>query len=183
MQETAQQKYRTAEFRGDLRFRARIFWAVVAAIALVWVILIVGAPTVHAFGGHSVSESLYGFFSYACHQDPARSFHIFGGKFAVCSRCFGVYFGLLGGLLAYPRLRPMDESRPLPRAWLFAAMVPMAVDWSLGYFRVVENTQFSRVVTGLILGVACAVFIVPALIELAEMGLSRAIAKSKKAAG
>lgn len=77
----------------------------------------------------------------------------------------------------------MDESRPLPRVWLFAAMLPMAIDWSLGYFRVLENTHLSRVVTGLILGVACAVFIVPALIELAEIRLTKSLAKSKKAAG
>ncbi|QQS40575.1 MAG: DUF2085 domain-containing protein [Acidobacteriota bacterium] len=183
MRETPNPKYRTAEFRGDLRSRARIFWGTVVAIALLWVLLIVGAPTAHAFGGHAISESLYGFFGYACHQDPARSFHVFGEKLAVCSRCFGVYFGLFGGLLAYPLLRPMDETRPLPRVWLFAAMVPMAIDWSLGYFRILENTHFSRVVTGLILGIACAVFIVPALIELAELGLNRSLAKSKKAAG
>lgn len=183
MQETVKDRYRTAEFRGDLRSRARIFWAAVAAIAFVWVLLIVGTPAVQASGGHSVSESLYGFFSYACHQDAARSFHIFGEKFAVCSRCFGVYFGLFGGLLAYPLMRPMDESMPLPRLWLFAAMLPMAIDWSLGYFRILENTHFSRVVTGLILGIACAVFIVPALIELAELRLNRSLAKSKKAAG
>lgn len=183
MRVSEQDRYRTSEYRGGLRSRARVFWAVVAALALFWVLLIVGAPTAHAFGGHSVSEPLYGFFSYACHQDPARSFHILGEKFAVCSRCFGVYFGLLAGLLAYPLLRPMDESRPLPRVWLFASMVPMAIDWSLGYFGILENTHFSRVVTGLILGVACAVFIVPALIELAEIGLNRSLAKSKKAAG
>ncbi|MCO6512188.1 MAG: DUF2085 domain-containing protein [Aridibacter famidurans] len=180
---SAEEQYRTAEFRGYLRSRARIFWAFASALALIWVILIVGAPTALAFGGRSVAESLYGFFSYACHQDPVRSFHIFGEQFAVCSRCFGVYFGLLGGLLAYPLLRPMDESRPLPRVWLFASMVPMAIDWSLGYFQILENTHLSRVVTGLILGIACAVFIVPALIELAEIGLNRSLAKSKKAAG
>lgn len=145
--------------------------------------MIVGAPAAKAFGAASVSEPVYGFFSYVCHQMPERSFHLMGEKFAVCSRCFGVYFGLLAGFLAYPLLRPMDETEPLPRVWLFAAMVPMAVDWSLGFFHVLENTHLTRVVTGLVLGLACAFFIVPALIELAELRLTRSAAKSNRAAG
>jgi len=44
--------------------------------------------------------------------------------------------------------------------------VPMAVDWSLGVFGIWENTHLSRFMTGLILGAACATFIVPALVEI-----------------
>jgi hypothetical protein len=45
----------------------------------------------------------------------------------------------------------------------------MGVDWSLGFFEIWENTALSRFLTGLILGVACAIFIVPALVELLRL--------------
>lgn len=184
MKEVSVTHYRSAAFLRQVRKRAFLFWLGGSGLALFWVVLILAAP-VTASTGSEISGSLYGFFSYVCHQLPDRSFFIFGHKFAVCSRCFGVYFGLLVGMAAYPLLRPMEESDPLPRFWLFASMVPMAIDWSLGFFEVWENTFLTRTVTGLILGVACAVFIVPALIEIAEVRLVKANARSaqtKKAA-
>jgi uncharacterized membrane protein len=45
-------------------------------------------------------------------------------------------------------------------------MIPMAIDWSLGFFHIWENTQLSRLVTGAILGIACGLFIVPAIVEI-----------------
>jgi uncharacterized membrane protein len=97
---------------------------------------------------------------------PSRSFFIDGEKFGVCSRCFGVYFGLLVGFLAYPLWRPIDTIEPLRRFWLFLSLIPMGIDWSLGEFGIWENTFATRLVTGLILGVACATFMVPALVEI-----------------
>ena len=100
---------------------------------------------------------------------PARSFQLENHSFAVCARCFGVYAGLLFGFLIYPFVRSIEETEPLPRLWLFLALVPMGIDWSLGFFGVWENTHFSRFFTGLILGAACAIFIIPALVELARI--------------
>jgi len=167
----------------DVRRSAKTYWKIAAGVALAWVALILLAPVAAAEGAGGVSQPLYHFFGYICHQMPERSFHIFGHQFAVCSRCFGVYLGLFLGMFAYPLFRRMDESDPLPRIWLFLSMVPMAVDWSLGYFRIWENTHLTRVTTGLILGVACAVFIAPALVELAEIRALRTSAKAKGAAG
>src|SRR5690606_28160807 len=92
--------------------------------------------------------------------------HIFGHQLAVCSRCFGVYFGLLFGLLIYPVWRSMDNIEPLPRVWLFLSLIPITVDWSLTIFGIWENTHLSRFVTGSILGFACACYILPAVIEI-----------------
>lgn len=160
-----------------------MFWTIVLGIAGLWLFLIILAPIAAAADIGGTSQALYGFFSYACHQQPERSFFVLGHQFAVCSRCFGVYFGLFGAMLMYPLLRPMDESNPLPRFWLFASMVPMAIDWSLGVFGIWENTFTSRFLTGLLLGTGCAIFIVPALIEIAELRLLKSATASKKAAG
>ncbi len=85
---------------------------------------------------------------------------------AVCSRCFGVYFGLLAGLLIYPVWRRMEDVEPLPRIWLILSLIPISIDWSLTVFGIWENTHLSRFITGLVLGAACATYIVPALVEI-----------------
>jgi uncharacterized membrane protein len=143
-------------------------WAVAVAIVLAWVLAIVSAPIFLAAGHGQISTPIYHFFSFICHQIPERSLHLEGHQFAVCSRCFGVYFGLLAGLLAYPLWRSITETEPLPRIWLFLSLIPIGVDWSLGVFGIWENTHLSRFITGTILGVACATFIVPALVETAR---------------
>lgn len=141
-------------------------WSFGLALALGWIFLILGAPLAEAAGGTGLSAPIYNFFSYLCHQIPSRTFHFDDHALAVCSRCFGVYFGLLSGFLIYPFLRPLSETEPLSRFWLFAAMIPIGIDWSLGFFDIRENTSASRFVTGAILGAACGFFIVPALVEI-----------------
>jgi uncharacterized membrane protein len=141
-------------------------WLIALTVVIVWVSLIV-LPAVLAASGHtSVSSPLYFFFSHLCHQIPDRSFHVLEHQFAVCSRCFGVYFGLLMGLAIYPLWRSIEDIEPLPRLWLFASMVPIGVDWSLGMLDIWQNNHASRFITGLILGVGCATYIIPALVEI-----------------
>jgi uncharacterized membrane protein len=150
----------------QVRRRAIIIWSIAAFLVFVWVLLIVLAPLAEASSLASVSNPLYKFFGFLCHQNSARSYAFGEHAFAVCSRCFGIYFGLFGGFLIYPFLRRIEETEPFPRFWLFAAMIPMAVDWLLGVFGVWENTHSSRFLTGAVMGAACAVYIVPALIEI-----------------
>lgn len=144
-----------------------IVWGVFALFTALWVFLILLAPLAEA-GNLPVADSLYRFFGYLCHQMSDRSFHFHGHALAVCARCFGVYFGLLGGFVLYPFGRRIEETVPLPRFWLFLAMIPIAIDWLLGIFEIWANTHLSRFITGTILGAACAVFIVPALVEATQ---------------
>ena len=152
-----------------MRRQALIVWSVSAFLVLAWSFLIILAPIGEANNFQAVSNPLYKFFSYLCHQIPERSFHFGEHAFAVCSRCFGVYFGLFFGFIIYPFLRPIEETEPLARFWLFLAMIPMAVDWLLGAFGIWENIHFSRFVTGAILGTACTIFIIPALVEIFQL--------------
>lgn len=152
-----------------MRRQAFVAWSISAFLAAVWVFIILLAPIAEANNLTGVSQPIYTFFSYLCHQIPSRSFHFENHDFAVCSRCFGVYFGLLLGFLVYPFFRLVEEIEPIRRFWLFLALLPMGVDWTLGFFDVWENTHLSRFLTGLILGTTCAVFIVPAVVELARL--------------
>ena len=159
-----------------MRGQAVRVWMVGLAVVLVWVLLIVAAPLLKANGFVSISSPLYHFFSYICHQISERSFHVEGEPFGVCSRCFGVYFGLVAGFVIYPLWRNIAEIEPLPRFWLFASMIPIGIDWSLTIFGIWENTHLSRFVTGLILGVACATYIVPAIVEITRNLTKRKLA-------
>lgn len=144
-------------------------WSVGFSAAFVWVLLILLAPLAEAKSIIQISSPIYGFFSYLCHQIPSRTFHFEEHAFAVCTRCFGVYFGLLIGFVVYPLFRPIKETEPLSRIWLFLALIPIGIDWSLGVFDIWENTHWSRFLTGTILGMSCAVFILPALVEIFQL--------------
>ena len=148
-------------------FRSQAFkvWGVTVAIVFLWVFAIVLAPLALT-NGWSVSSPIYKFFGYICHQLPDRSLDFDAHPLAVCSRCFGVYFGLFAALIIYPLWRRIEEVEPLARFWLFLSLIPIGIDWSLTMFEIWENTHLSRFVTGLILGVACATFIIPALVEI-----------------
>jgi len=163
-----------------LRSQAIRVWLVGCSITLAWVLLILTAPIAKANGLTGVSSPLYHFFGYICHQIPARSFHIEGEQFGVCSRCFGVYSGLLLGFLIYPLWRKIDDTESIPRIWLFLSLAPITIDWSLTVFGIWENTFTTRFITGLILGVACATYIVPAIVEIARNMTARS--RIKKAA-
>lgn len=141
-------------------------WGIATAIAFIWLFIIVSAPIFEANGIKSISQPIYRFFSYMCHQISARSYHYHEFQFAVCARCFGFYAGFLLGFICYPFIRELNNTESFPRFWLFAAMVPMGIDFSLTFFNIWENTHLSRTITGIILGVACAFFIIPALVEI-----------------
>jgi len=149
-----------------MRSQALRVWTIAAAVVAVWLLLIVLPPVFAANGQSSISSPLYYFFSHICHQMPDRSFHLLEHQLAVCSRCFGVYFGLLFGLAIYPLWRNVENIDPLPRIWLFASMVPIGIDWSLGVINIWQNNHASRFITGLILGVGCATYMMPALVEI-----------------
>ncbi len=150
----------------NMRRQAFFVWGTFAFLTAFWVFLILLAPLARANGVNGIADPIYKFCSYICHQIPSRSYFAENQPFAVCARCFGIYFGLLLGFTLYPFLRPIEKIESLPRLWLFLAMIPMLIDWSLGFFEIWENTHLSRFLTGLILGAACAIFIVPALIEI-----------------
>ena len=174
------QEYIPINLQSILKSQAIKVWLIGCAAALAWTLLILVPPVAKANGYTGISSPLYSFFGYICHQMPNRSFHIEDEKFGVCSRCFGVYFGLLFGFLIYPLWRRIDEIDPIPRIWLFLSLVPIGIDWSLGVFGIWENTFTSRFLTGLILGTACATFIVPATVEITRNFTLRS--RMKKAA-
>ncbi len=157
----------------NMRRQALFVWCAVTFLTALWISLTLIAPIAQSENLTGVSSPIYKFYSYICHQIPVRSFFLGNQPFAVCSRCFGIYFGLFVGFILYPFLRGIEKTEPLPYFWLFLAMIPMLVDWSLGFFEIWENTHLSRFLTGLVLGAACGGFIIPALVEIFRLLASR----------
>lgn len=141
-------------------------WGIATAVVFLWIAAIVSAPIFEYEGIKSVSQPIYRFFSYMCHQISSRSFHYHEHQFAVCARCFGFYGGFLLGFIVYPLARALNNTDSFPRFWLFAAMIPMGIDVGVDFLEIWKNTHLSRTITGLILGFACAFFIIPALVEI-----------------
>lgn len=160
------ENYVSQAMAARMRRQAFWVWGAFSVLVLAWVLLIVLVPVAASSGYETLSKPVYTFFSYICHQMPERSMHLVGHQLGVCSRCFGVYFGLFLGFAVYPLWRRVDDIEPLPRFWLFLSMVPIGIDWTLGMFEIWENNHLSRFVTGLILGFACATYIIPAIVEI-----------------
>lgn len=158
--------YPAASERAAWRNQAFRAWAVALSVAALWLLATISPAVLAAEGDTTVSSALYHFFGYICHQLPDRSFFLDGHKLGVCSRCFGVYAGLFAGFAVYPLWRSIDNIEPLPRIWLLLSVVPIGIDWALGVFGIWANTFASRFVTGTILGLACATYIAPAIIEI-----------------
>ena len=149
-------------------FRGTLIWSITAAIALALVALILGAPMAQANAHPAFAAPIYKAFSFVCHQIPERSFHLAGYKFAVCSRCTGLYSGFALAVLIYPIVRSLRQTETPSILWLFLATLPLVIDFSLGYFSIWQNNHASRFATGALLGSVAVFYILPGLIELSS---------------
>lgn len=144
-------------------------WAVVSLIGVSFLLAIVGAPLAMANGHATIAGDIYKAFSFLCHQLPERSFHLEGNKFAVCSRCTGLYVGFALTALAYPLIRSIRTTHTPALIWLILSALPLLVDFSLGYFNIWANTHASRFITGALLSSVAVFYIIPGLVELTTM--------------
>lgn len=141
-------------------------WSVVAvgAVSLFGVIML--APFAAGHGQTLLAQAIYKIFSFLCHQAPARSFYLHDHPYAVCARCWGVYAGVAAGIVLYPLLRSLEIKHAPPRLWLLVAALPTTIDFLLGFTGMWSNTHPSRALTGALLGVVAAFYIVPGAMEL-----------------
>jgi uncharacterized membrane protein len=150
---------------GSLR-RPLLMWFLAAAGSLAVISLIIGAPLALDAGHPFWGLTIYQAFSYVCHQIPERSFFIAGHRFAVCSRCTGLYAGFAGATLVYPFVKSLRQTEAPARKWLFIAAAPLAIDFSIGYLGIWDNTHFSRFATGALLGAVSVFYVMPGLMDL-----------------
>jgi uncharacterized membrane protein len=91
-----------------------------------------------------VSRPFEAWFAFHCEREPART--VTG--FAVCVRCYGVYFGLAAAaLLLRPRITPFAQ-----RVWLGVAALVMGLDVASEALGMRPAWAPLRFATGLFLG-------------------------------
>jgi uncharacterized membrane protein len=144
----------------------KIVWLAAVCFALLLVAMILGAPLALANGQAMAGLIIYQAFSYVCHQIPERSLFIAGHPLAVCSRCAGIYIGFAVALPFYPLLRSLRDVETPQRKWLVMGALPLALDFSLGFLGVWQNTHLSRFATGALLGAVAVFYVMPGLADL-----------------
>src|SRR5690242_14530294 len=129
----------------------RRFRAAVRTGSGIWCLLIIAAPLLRL-------PAIYFFFSRICHQDPLRSWHLFGEPLAVCIRCTSIYCGFfLGALLSLPASATV----------LKIAVALTATEFIVA--RVLLDPAWLRTPTGLLLGAAAAPFVIIGIQQMLEM--------------
>ena len=146
--------------------RPLVFWAISATFVTLLVLQIIVAPLAAARGYGDLAGGIYRAFAPFCHQLPDRSYFLDEHKFAVCSRCTGIYFGFAFSLLLYPLVRSLRNAAFPARRWLLLATLPLLIDFSLTFFGIWQNTHTSRLLTGLLLGGVSVFYVMPGIIDL-----------------
>jgi uncharacterized membrane protein len=118
----------------------------------------IAAPWLASEGHPVFSMVLYRTFAPLCHQLPERSFSLSGFPFAVCARCFGLYGGFAAGMLALIASSRTTVSANTLLKVLAASWLPLVIDGVGGWLGLLENTHFTRFLTGSIAGAGVAYF-------------------------
>lgn len=105
------------------------------------------APYLAVAGYSALTLAIVLFFSPVCHQDPARSFWVFGGPVAVCARCLGIYLGAAAGAWVPAPRRVLLSGLVLFAAINLADVLTEAAAWH-------ENWKLTRFFLGALLGLA-----------------------------
>lgn len=142
----------------------RVTYGFILFGAFLWCGALIAAPYL-ASSSSPLAEFMYRCFHPLCHQLPERSFHLFGEKLAVCSRCTSIYFGFLLGVVVYPLARKLTNTEIPHRNILFLAVAPMVIDVLLDMFGIHDSGFVTRTCSGLLFGCVAPFFVLPAAIE------------------
>jgi uncharacterized membrane protein len=115
-------------------------------------------------------------FRLICHGIESRCLLLFGVRMPICARCTAIYGGLILGSLLF-RLSPAIQEK---RARIVAAvgLLPMAIDGVTQLIRVRESTNLLRVETGLVAGMAIALWALSAARAPSAAGVHRSLHSS-----
>ncbi|HLH30874.1 MAG TPA: DUF2085 domain-containing protein [Terriglobia bacterium] len=116
-----------------------------------WCLTIIAAP---AFG----LSFVYEFFSRICHQDPGRSWQLFGHPLPVCIRCTSIYFAFTASL--WLGLKPNVR-------WLRASIAIMFAEFIVA--RLFLDAALLRSLSGVLVGLSAAPFVKQGIEELRDV--------------
>jgi uncharacterized membrane protein len=100
----------------------------------------------------------------ACHQNPQLSFFDGSSYMAVCSRCTGIYIGFISSIIVILVLeRKVKTSVPsfkITMALIIFAFF-MGLDWLGTTLRIIEPNNYTRLITGYLVGWFIAILLLP----------------------
>jgi uncharacterized membrane protein len=155
-------------------------YALLTIPALLWTFGLFAAPMTHACGRDDVALLSRLLYSPVCHQDVSRSFHVDAWPMNVCHRCTGIYLAFTGVLLLFPLLRRLRVFRAFSFPMLLLFLLPMLLDYMLDVAGIWQNSAFSRVSSGILIGGGLALFTVPAWMELWTSRRNRSFKESRE---
>lgn len=126
------------------------------------------------------ADIFYRFFQPICDQLNSRSFHIFGYKLAVCSRCASIYYGVTLGIIVYPFFRSLKNVRIPNLMYTAIPLAAMVADFSINYLGIGHNTFVSRSITGGVFGISLSFFLVPVWISFLREIKTKRILQNEK---
>ena len=131
--------------------REKFVYLFVFLSAVIFNFLVLSPVVMTQVGLDKLARFVYLFFKPICHQIDSRSFHIYGVKLAVCSRCSLIYSGVLIGVVI---LGSVYGENLLRRSnfILMIALFPSLVEFFVEKFLNVEMVVF-KVLASLWLGV------------------------------
>lgn len=142
--------------------------------SLTWCLFILAAPIASQWNAATLADLIYRFFSRICHQLDSHSLYLFDVKLAVCARCTAIYYGFFLCVATYPLLHRsiraswVTGSSAYSRGILLLSILPLSLDLLLPAIGIYESTLVTRVVTGMILGLALPIVLLPAASEAFE---------------
>jgi uncharacterized membrane protein len=166
---------------GAVKYFKQVY-VVILLLTLLWNASVFLAPLFMELGGAFTKFSLfiYYFFSPVCHQQDVRSFHLFGYKLAVCSRCVSIYLGFLIAVIFYPIKIKLSNIELPPLSYLLIPVLLIAADAFFDMFGLFANSFLSRSVTGAITGFVLPFFLIPGFVKLVNDISKSFFNKSKK---
>jgi uncharacterized membrane protein len=139
------------------RFVLRHWLGIINLHILVFLVGALEAPLLLHLDQPWIYRIVYGFYGFFCHQEPSRSFFLFGNQVAICARCLAFYssvlvFGMWVGL-----------RNPKPLDWSVALLLifPSLAGVFLQVTHVRESTNLIRVTSGVLLGMAVSLYLFP----------------------
>ena len=123
---------------------------ILVAGSTLWCLSIIAAPALHL-------SCVYEFFARICHQDPHRSWQLFGAHLPVCIRCASIYFAFAASLWLGVRAR--------------VRLLRFAVVFMLCEFvcaRLVLDTSVLRSFSGILFGLSAAPFVKQGVEEIRD---------------
>ena len=137
-------------------------------ISLIWLAFLFLGPYLLTFGGKysNLAEIYYLLFGIICHQNPERSYFVWGHQMPVCVRCFGIYAGILLGLLIYPLLKKTDNTVMPKIKYLILFCLPILFDGISQILRLYPSPHYIRLITGILASAAGVFYILSILNQL-----------------